>query len=158
MDRAEDFIEEMRRSKIAHWVADQIEETLIQGISMNAKEAIDDARFFQLRPSYEITTRERNKRQNYETTRPFSDDEKIDLIISAIESIYLELPKIRKSALDNIRELGIPIEKICFFSSEDESVNQYETLDIDFEKIEEEADIAEHSFESFTREIKDDKH
>lgn len=158
MDRAEEFIEEMRQSKTTEWIADEIEETLVQGISMNAKEALNDAGFFQLKRSNEITTRDRNRRQNYETSRPFSEDEKTELIIKALKSIYLELPKIKLSALENIRDLEISATEIRFYSSEDEATNQHETLKITLKETKLEAETAEKSYESFIHEVENDDH
>lgn len=91
MKSIEDFLDELRLSPSTSWMANEIDETLSHGISMNVKDAESDSGFFDLAPSYDVLAVERNKRQKYETSRPYSEDEKVDVILKAIEVMYLDL-------------------------------------------------------------------
>ncbi|MEQ9914309.1 hypothetical protein [Pectobacterium polaris] len=120
MENIEVFLRELRESPTTSWVAGEVDETLSQGISMNVKDAATDSKFHELLPSQNITAQERNKRQKYETSRAFTDDEKLGVILKAFEVIYLDLPAIRKSAIVNLAEINTNIETITFSSAEEE--------------------------------------
>lgn len=95
------------------WVAEQIKQTFRQGISMNVRESLGDAEFFQLAPSG-LSTKDKSKREKYETTRPYSASEKETIIISALETLYIELPAIQLSALNALQEFGLDTSRIEF--------------------------------------------
>lgn len=154
MENIEVFLRELRESPITSWVAGEVDETLSQGISMNVKDAATDSKFYELLPSQNITEKERNKRQKYETSRVFTDDEKLEVILKAFEVIYLDLPAIRKSAIINLAEIDKKIEKITFSSAEEEIVSEEKTAhEIKLKEIDEELNEYRELHNKFIREI-----
>ncbi|WDF99217.1 hypothetical protein PSR30_01210 [Pectobacterium carotovorum subsp. carotovorum] len=154
MENIEVFLRELRESPITSWVAGEVDETLSQGISMNVKDAATDSKFYELLLSQNITTQERNKRQKYETSRAFTDDEKLEVILKAFEVIYLDLPAIRQSAIINLAEIGTNIEKITFSSAEEEIVEEEKTAhEIKLKGVDEELHEYRELHTKFIREI-----
>lgn len=123
MDNIDEFLRELRLVTATKWIADEIDETLSQGVSMNVKDAAADSRFFELLPTQDLPAKERNKRQTYETSRPFTNEEKVDVILKALEVMYLDLPAIRSSAINNLKVFG-DIESITFSSVDGEFQEQ----------------------------------
>ena len=135
MDDFEDFLRKLRENPATAWIADEIDETISQGVSMNVKDADKDSSFFELASTEELSTKEKNKRQNYETSRPYTEEEKIDLALKTIKVMYLDLPAIRYSALNNFREFCDEVKSISFSSDEKELVEQELVQDIKIELV-----------------------
>lgn len=155
MENIEVFLRELRESPITSWVAGEVDETLSQGISMNVKDAATDSKFYELLLSQNITTQERNKRQKYETSRAFTDDEKLGVILKAFEVIYLDLPAIRQSAIMNLAEINKNIETITFSSEEEEILAEEKMVhEINLQGIDEESYEYRVLHSNFVREIK----
>lgn len=96
------------------WVASQLQETLADGISMTVRDSADDAVFMQLEPT-DLSTRERQKREKYETTRPYTDEEASELIIGALKELFETLPAVQTAALERVRSLAGRDVAIEFF-------------------------------------------
>lgn len=109
----EELLPLLKEDTSTSWVAEQIQMTFRQGISMNVRESLADVSFYQLVPS-DITTKERAKREKYETTRSYSVTEKELIIINALKTLYLELPAIQLSALETLKEFGLDTTSIEF--------------------------------------------
>ncbi|MDG0799538.1 hypothetical protein [Pectobacterium polaris] len=155
MENIEVFLRELRESPITSWVAGEVDETLSQGISMNVKDAATDSKFYEFFLSQNISTQERNKRQKYETSRVFTDDEKLEVILKAFEVIYLDLPAIRQSAIMNLSEIDTNIEKITFSSAEEEVVAEEKTAhEIKLKSVNEELNEYRELHTKFIMEIK----
>ena len=135
MNKVDEFIRDLKNNPNMTWVANEIEETLSRGVSMSVKEATGDNRFFQLVESNDITTKERNKRQKYETSRSYTEDEKIEVIQKALEVIFLDLPAIRESTVNNLNNLGVVFDSIQFSSSDDELMEQEIIHEIDSNNV-----------------------
>ena len=84
----------LRESKSNAWAADQLERTLAQGLSMTVKDTKGDVEFYRLEPSG-LTAREKKKREAYETTRAYTDEEAVKLIEGAFHTIFVTLPAIQ---------------------------------------------------------------
>ncbi|MGP5323524.1 hypothetical protein [Vreelandella titanicae] len=152
MENIEDFLSELRQALATEWVADEIEETLSQGVSMNVKEAVTDSRFFDLVPSQNLSAKERNKRQKYETSRPFTEEEKAEVILKALEVIYLDLPAIRKSAIENLNVFG-NIETISFSSADEELIEQNVVHEVTRESVNKESEMYREMHFNFVEEL-----
>lgn len=109
----EKLLELLRETEDSTWVADQLERTLAQGISMPVKDSKGDAEFYRLEPSG-LSAREKKKRETYETTRAYTEEESIEIIQDALRSLFITLPATQSSAVKTLRELGIDINDINF--------------------------------------------
>jgi hypothetical protein len=152
MNSIEEFLGVLRQNPTTTWVADEIDETLSQGVSMNVKEAATDSRFFELVPSQDLPANERNKRQKYETSRPFTEEEKVEVIIKAFEVMYLDLPAIRASAISNLKMFG-GIQSLTFSSSDEESIEKVIVHEISDDEVSQELKKYREMHSSFIREL-----
>ena len=154
MENIDTFLRELKESSDSRWIANEVDETLSEGISINVKEAAEDSKFDELVIFQNLPAQERNKRQKYETSRPFSDDEKLDVVIKAFEVVYVELPAIRKSAILNLTKFDSNIQTIVFSSSDEEIIEKRPTHEIDREKVIEESIRYKELLSNFMTEIK----
>lgn len=152
MENIEDFLKELRQAPATTWVAEEIEETLSQGVSMNVKEAVADSRFFDLVPSQDLSAKERNKRQKYETSRPFTDQEKIEVALKALEVIYLDLPEIRNSAIENLNEFG-DVAAVFFSSADEELIEQSVVHEITLVRARGDSEMYREMYSNFMKEL-----
>ena len=107
------FLSVLRRDGATSWVADELTQTFAQGISMSVKDATLDAQFFALELDG-LSSRERQKREKYETTRPYSDDEKIELLRAALQTLFVELPEIQATGIERLRGFGAKADYLEF--------------------------------------------
>lgn len=153
MENIEDFLRELRASSKTRWIANDIDETLSEGVSMNVKDAITDSNFFELLPSQDLPIQEKNKRKKYETSRPLNDEEKIQVILKAIEVTYLDLPAIQQSAIKNINELDGNIRSITFSSSDVEKLEDEVMPEIHLNNIDKKVDEYRNLHSNFIGEL-----
>ena len=66
-----------------------------------------------LEPS-DLIARARKKRETYETTRAYTDDESLELVKDALRSLYVTLPAIQAGALKKLHALGLDFSDIKF--------------------------------------------
>ncbi|MDN7542745.1 hypothetical protein [Burkholderia cenocepacia] len=112
MEKVDLVLRLLREDESTPWVADQVASSFAQGVSMNVKEALADVEFFSLEPQG-LSSREKQKREKYETTRPYTDDEKLLLLAEALETVYVDLPAIQVAGLKGLQSFtaeGISIE------------------------------------------------
>ena len=152
MNNVEDFLRVLRQTPTTTWIADEIDETLSQGVSMNVKEAATDSRFFDLVPSQDLPAKERNKRQKYETSRPFTEEEKVEVILKALEVMYLDLPAIRSSAINNLKVFE-DVESITFSSADGEFIEEGIVHEIYADEVSQELDTFKEMHSNFIREL-----
>jgi hypothetical protein len=153
MENIEELLRDLKESPSTRWVANEVDETLSQGVSMNFKDAAEDSRFYELMPASNIPAQDKNKRQKYETSRPFTEGEKIEVILKAFEVMYLDLPAIRESAIKNLSEIDNSIESIVFSSADDDISNEKNTHEINIIGIEEESNRLRNIHLEFLEEI-----
>jgi hypothetical protein len=104
----------MLESEDARWIAEQIEASFAQGISMSVKKAIVDGRFFELEPPTGLSKIEQRKREKYETTRPYTDSDKKELIVTALRAVFIDLPAIQSAGIKGLREIGADFTRVEF--------------------------------------------
>ncbi|WP_422102206.1 hypothetical protein [Vreelandella sp.] len=109
----EKLLELLRETEDSTWVADQLERTLAQGISMPVKESKSDAEFYRLEP-IGLSAREKKKRETYETTRAYTEEESVEIIQDALRSLFITLPATQSSAVKTLRDLGTDANEINF--------------------------------------------
>jgi len=107
------------------WLIDQVKQSFAQGVSMNVKEAAADTAFNSVEPAA-LTSRERRKREKYETTRPYSESEKLELVRQALDTIFLDLPAMQTAGMEQLRKLGAHADKIEFLAPDEPAEEQGE--------------------------------
>ena len=95
----------LREGESTRWVADQLAQTFAQGLSMNVGEASTDLQFRSLEPA-DLTTRDREKREKFETTRPYTDTEKKALLREALQMLFVALPAVQEAGIAELQKLG----------------------------------------------------
>ncbi|WP_054688215.1 hypothetical protein [Pantoea stewartii] len=141
MEDINDFIRELKDLEGVNWIANELDETLSQGVLMSADDADKELsynRVFELSPFEELPAKERKKRTKYETTRPFTEEEKIDVIKNAFRVVFLDLPAVREAAMNNLRDFDNNIKTIVFSNSSEESSTKVEKHSIDIDDVEKE--------------------
>lgn len=98
------------------WVVEQLLATFAEGIA--AKVADHQVGFE--RYANELPIKDRNRREKYETSRPFTENEKFDLILNALQQVYKTLPDIQQEAFSKLRQLGSGAQVIQFVAPDEE--------------------------------------
>ncbi|MDN7915343.1 hypothetical protein [Burkholderia cepacia] len=145
------FLSLLRQDSSTAWVADQLTQTFSQGISMSVKEASSDAQFSEMEP-IGLSSRERQKREKYETTRPYSSDEKIELLRSALRTLFIELPEIQVTAIDLLRSFGAKADHIEFVPPDEPEQGQF-NYSLEFGAIEKNREHSRNIFTEFDKEF-----
>lgn len=118
MDKINAILSALRKSESTSWVAEQTTFTFSQGLSVSGKEASQELAFAALEPAG-LTYRERRKREKYETTRPYSDGEKLDLLVRALTTFFIDLPAIQMAAFSGLRGLGVDAATVEFVTPDE---------------------------------------
>lgn len=118
-DRVRDLLDAIRKDKGLSWVVDQLNASFAEGISQSAKDATSLALPEFVLPG-SLTTREKTKREKYETSRPYTDDEKLELTKFALREVFLTLPAMKASTFESLRELGSTASSIEFTVPDEE--------------------------------------
>lgn len=151
MEQVDGLLRLLRESKETSWVADQLVASFAQGVSMNVKDAITDGRFFELAP-YDISRGDERKRQTYETTRPYTDTEKLDLIKQALKALFVELPTVQVAGFRGLLDLGAHVSNIEFLAPEDSEENT-PSYSRDFSDTQGREQVLSKNLEEFLRKL-----
>lgn len=110
----------VRADDKASWVTDHLITSFSEGIAQSAKEVSRSVpRDFEL--SMETPSRrEKAKREKYETSRPYDEIEKIELIQYALREVFITLPAIQDATARSLREFGASAAIIEFSAPDDE--------------------------------------
>lgn len=150
MEKIDQLMNLMRNSENFSWVADQISSTFDQGISINAKEAQEDRQFSQL--SYPLTIQETKKREKYETSRPYTDQEKLELLSKAITAVFEVLPAIQSNGIKTLKMFNENITRIEFLSPN--NTEQQPSYSIDLPEIDSKNQRLKENAQKFIQELK----
>lgn len=120
-DKSRIALDLMRSDESVSWVSDQVAASFAEGIAQSAKDRglVDPVSQFQLAEA-EVTQRERTKREKYETSRPYEEPEKIQLIVHALHEVFVTIPAIQLAASGSLLELGAKAALIEFSAPDDE--------------------------------------
>jgi hypothetical protein len=110
------------KSSATSWIAEEINESLASGVSVSAKDVPPASLFGADQAVVELTAPERKKREIYETTRPYTDSERLMLVLDAIDSIYLTLPAVQESALLSLAKIQRNLTEVVFMPPEETDV------------------------------------
>lgn len=116
-------LEILRTDDRLSWVRDQVAATLAEGVVESAKsrdsgELVIYQEHQALSPA--ALRRERTKREKYETSRPYRESERIDLIERALKDVFLTVPALETGLLSGLRELGAAATIVEFLPPEEE--------------------------------------
>jgi hypothetical protein len=109
----------LRSDKKIDWVVEQLIASFSEGIADSAKESSSLAQS-QFVDAMGLSTRERTKREKYETSRPYDENEKLELIRFALEEVFVTLPSMQNATAKIIKELGSPASSIEFIAPDEE--------------------------------------
>lgn len=110
----------LRRDDKVHWVLNHLASSFSEGIAESAKE-----RRIVLQPDLQgsevdITSKERAKREKYETSRPYEEGEKLELITFALHEVFVTLPQMQAATARTLKQLGVASTRIEFDAPDDE--------------------------------------
>lgn len=149
MEKIDLVIRLLREDEHTQWVADQVATSFAQGVSMNVKETLSDSQFYSLEPS-DLTNREKQKREKYETTRPYSEDEKLQLLTEALDTLYIDLPAIQVAALKGLSDFGADSSAIVFVPPDEPEQGEY-GYTMDLQELEKTQEVLKMNFGRFRR-------
>jgi len=152
MEKIDQLMDLMRNSEDFSWIADQLSSTFDQGVSIKAKEAQADRHFAQPSYPYHQTTQETKKREKYETSRPYSDQEKLELLSKAITAVFETLPAIQNNGIKTLKKFNEGITRIEFFSPN--STEQNPLYSIDLPEIDSKNQKLKENAQKFIQELK----
>jgi hypothetical protein len=118
-DRIRDLLDAIRKDEQLSWVVEQLNASFAEGISQSAKDASSQALAEFVAPG-SLSTREKTKREKYETSRPYTEDEKLELTKFALKEVFLTLPAMKASTFELLRELGSTASSIEFTVPDEE--------------------------------------
>lgn len=118
-DRVRDLLDAIRADEQLFWVVEQLNASFAEGISQSAKDASSQPLAEFVVPG-SLSAREKTKREKYETSRPYTDDEKLELTKFALKEIFLTLPAMKASTFESLHELGSTASSIEFTVPDEE--------------------------------------
>lgn len=120
-EKSQAVLEILRTDDRVAWIVEQLTDSFAEGIAQSAKESgsLAQADHF-IKSEVTISTREKRKREKYETSRPYQEAEKLDLICFAIQEVFVTLPKMQESNATWLDELGSTATAIEFAAPDDE--------------------------------------
>jgi hypothetical protein len=113
-DKSRMALELIGRDNQVSWVRDQLNASFIDGVTQSGSDRnASDAMAFEFGVE-SLSARERNKREKYETSRPYAEGEKIDLIRDALFGVYVTVPALQLSAVESLRAIGLNVAEVAF--------------------------------------------
>jgi hypothetical protein len=101
------------------WVAEQMIASFSEGIAHSAKESADPAQR-EFGDVVSLSARDRTKREKYETSRPYTESEKLVLIRFALEEVFVTLPSMQDASVKALADLGSSASTIEFTAPDEE--------------------------------------
>jgi hypothetical protein len=105
------------------WIADQLITSFSEGIAHSAKDG-EQVLQRDLIESMGLSSREKTKREKYETSRPYEEPEKLELVKFALEEVFVTLPLMQEATEQALRELGTKATAIEFLAPDEEERQQ----------------------------------
>ena len=110
----------IRRDDKVDWVLEQLISSFSEGIAQSAKERGTAVQADLQVAETQMTSKERTKREKYETSRPYEEAEKLDLINFALHEVFVTLPEIQAATAKSLKDLGATSTRIEFAAPDDE--------------------------------------
>lgn len=112
-------LEVLRSDRRISWIPDQLIASFSEGIAYSAKDTGGEAQRT-IVDSMDLSAREKTKREKYETTRPYDESEKLELVQFALQEIFVTLPSMQNAAARALKDLGSTAVAIEFTSPDEE--------------------------------------
>jgi hypothetical protein len=109
----------LRTDEKIYWVSEQLVASFSEGISHSAKDT-DGTVQRDFIDVMALTPRERTKREKYEMSRPYDENEKLDLVRFALQEVFVTLPAMQNASAKALRELGSSASMIEFTAPDEE--------------------------------------
>lgn len=118
-ETSRNVLDVFRSDENVAWVADQLITSFSEGIAHSAK---DGAQILQrdFIEAMGLSSREKTKREKYETSRPYEEYEKLELIKFALEEVFVTLPTMQMATEKALRDLGTNASAIEFLAPDEE--------------------------------------
>jgi len=112
-------LEVLRADKNIAWIADQLIASFSEGIAHSAKESgeVVQSDAMSLEP---ISLREKTKREKYETSRPYNENEKLELVRFALQEVFVTIPVMQNASVRALADLGSTASVIEFNAPDEE--------------------------------------
>jgi hypothetical protein len=109
----------LRSDENVAWIAEQLIRSFSEGITQSAKEsgAVAQSDAYGLEP---ISLREKTKREKYETSRPYEESEKLELIRFALAEAFVTIPSMQNASAKALADLGSTASLIEFTAPDEE--------------------------------------
>jgi hypothetical protein len=114
-------LEVIRKDKAIAWIADELSASYSEGIAQSAKERPVSLQALSLTET-DLITRERSKREKYETSRPYSEAEKLELVDFGLRQVFVAIPAMQDSIFKTLSKLGCNASRIEFVAPDEERV------------------------------------
>lgn len=112
-------LEVLRSDQRISWIPDQLIVSFSEGIACSAKDTDGEAQRT-IVDSMDLSAREKTKREKYETTRPYNESEKLELVQFALQEIFVTLPSMQNAAARALKGFGSTAVAIEFTSPDEE--------------------------------------
>lgn len=143
----------LRREDKVGWVLDHLVSSFAEGIAQSAKEHGGESQVAFRQVESEISSKERIKREKYETSRPYDEAEKLALIRFALHEVFVTLPAIQAATAKSLKDLGAASSRIEFATPDDEErIDGSYVVEVSADK--ETIENIRQRFEKFTQELK----
>lgn len=137
----------------ATWIRDQISESIAEGITQSAKgDPPIRGDIAHSQATSDLAYRERSRREKYETSRPFSEQERVLLIRSGLREVFVTIPAVELAAIRYLRSLTSDSTSIVFSAPEEYEVADARSVHR-IEMTEAQAKDLSERFERFSREL-----
>jgi hypothetical protein len=117
--KVRELFDAMRADESVSWVVEQLSASFAEGVSESAKDAVAQESA-KSNAGGSRAKREKSGRENYETSRSYTDVEKLELAKFALKEVFLTLPAMTISTLERLRELGSTASSIEFRTPDEE--------------------------------------
>ncbi len=101
------------------WVAEQLIASFSEGIAHSAKESTSVVQNEYIE-DMALTPREKTKREKYETSRPYDENEKLELIRFAFDEVFVTLPSMQNLSAKALHDFGSTASVIEFTTPDEE--------------------------------------
>jgi hypothetical protein len=98
-DKSRYLLEILRNDDRLSWIVEQLTASYAEGISQSAKDTASPI-LTEIVDVQSLSRREKAKREKYETSRPYSSEEKLDLSKFALKEVFLTLPAMKAATFN----------------------------------------------------------
>lgn len=122
-DKVSQTLDLLAADMLTTWVRDELQASFAEGITEKVSEQAKSSGYVSVVEPMALreARKEQTKRESYETTRPYTADEQLDLLEFALTQVFVALPAVRTSTTSFLRKLAPSLEAVEFLSDQDEA-------------------------------------